>query len=215
MDWINIHTHQIGEGINVVDPCLGSVGELESGMVYVSKGIHPMYIDKQTELLMAEIEKSAHEGTIVAIGEAGLDRNASTSMEEQRRWFEWQVKIAVQYNLPLIIHVVRAVPELITIRKKYSRHQKWIIHGFNQRLEVLQELLKHGFYISVGRQIMNEKSNAYKYLLEIPNELLFIETDDSDFKIAEIYHRVAELRGISIQKLQRIIKLNFDKLFPV
>ena len=215
MDWINIHTHQIGEGINVVDPCLGSVGELESGMVYFSKGIHPMYIDKQTESLMAEIEKSVYEGTIVAIGEAGLDRNASTSMEEQRRWFEQQVKIAVQYNLPLIIHVVRAVPELIAIRKKYSAHQKWIIHGFNQRLEVLQELLKHGFYISVGRQIMNEKSNAYQYLFEIPNELLFVETDDSDFEIKEIYHRVAELRGISIQELQRIIKFNFDKLFTV
>ena len=44
-DWINVHTHRPGEGVNIVDPCLGNVIMPGQGAVYFSLGIHPMYID--------------------------------------------------------------------------------------------------------------------------------------------------------------------------
>ena len=43
-DWINVHTHRPGEGVNIVDPCLGNVIMPGQGAVYFSLGIHPMYI---------------------------------------------------------------------------------------------------------------------------------------------------------------------------
>ena len=48
-DWINIHTHRPGEGVNIVDPCLGNVIMPGQGAVYFSLGIHPMYIDDMVE----------------------------------------------------------------------------------------------------------------------------------------------------------------------
>ncbi len=212
-DWINIHTHRPGKGVNVVDPCLGNVIMPGEGSVYFSLGIHPMHIDEAAEEKLSEIERAAAEGRIVAVGEAGLDRNVAAPMEVQLELFERQAEMAGRYELPLIIHGVRAIPELITACKKCRSHEKWIMHGFNNRREILEDLLRHGFYISAGRHVMNEESQVYRLLPEIPADRLLIETDNSDFTIGEIYGQVARRRGIAVEELQHIVRMNFDRLF--
>ena len=211
--WINIHTHKPGQGINIVDPCLGEVQIPVNGIVYYSLGIHPMYIDEQVDLRLEQIEQAAVEKRIVAIGEAGLDRNSPAAMELQQELFEKQAELAARYDLPLIIHGVRAIPELIATYKKCHSRQKWIIHGFNNRVEILQDLLRHGFYISAGRYCMNEDSHIWKLLPEIPADRLFIETDNSDYSIEDVYRKVAERRGVTVEVLQEEVKLNFERLF--
>jgi TatD DNase family protein len=151
----------------------------------------------------------------VAVGEAGVDRNAPAPMEVQLKLFGRQAEIAGRYGLPLIIHGVRAIPELITACKKYRSHQKWIMHGFNNRREILMDLLRHGFYISAGRHAMNEESQVYRVLPEIPADRLLIETDNSDFTIGEVYGQVARRRGIAVEELQHIVRMNFDRLFKL
>lgn len=211
--WINIHTHRPGKGINIVDPCLGGVVLPVDGEVYYSMGIHPLYIDELAEERLGEIERAAADGEIVAVGEAGLDRNSPVAMSVQQDLFGRQAMIAARYDLPLIIHGVRAIPELITVYKKCGSCRKWIIHGFNNRKEILQDLLRHGFYISVGRQVMNEESQVYRLLPEIPADRLFIETDNSDFTIEEIYRKVAARRGVSVEELQGTVRTNFRVIF--
>ena len=93
-DWINIHTHRPGEGVNIVDPCLGNVIMPGQGAVYFSLGIHPMYIDDMVEERLQKIELAAAEGKIVAVGEAGVDRNAPAPMEVQLKLFGRQAEIA-------------------------------------------------------------------------------------------------------------------------
>lgn len=214
-NWINVHTHRPGAGVSVFDPCLGETILPADGKVYRSLGIHPLYIDDLAGERLKEIEKAASEGKIVAVGEAGLDRNSSVPMEEQMIWLERQAKIAVRYNLPLIIHGVRAIPEIITVYNRCPVYQKWIIHGFNNRREILQDLLRHGFYISVGRQTTNKESNVFQLLPEIPSDRLFIETDNSDFSIEDIYRKVADRRGVGLSELQQTVLSNFEKLFTV
>ena len=215
LDWINVHTHRPGRGINVVDPCLGNVTATGEGMIYFSAGIHPMYIDEDAGIKLMEIERAAVERRIVAVGEAGMDRNSPVSMEEQEEWFVRQADIAGRYGLPLIIHGVRTIPELISVYKRCRSHDKWIMHGFNNRKEILQDLLRHGFYISVGRHAMREDSNVYDLLPEIPTERLFIETDNSEFTIEEVYGRVAERRSVSVEQLKAEVFDNFKRLFPI
>lgn len=214
-DWINIHTHKPGMGINIVDPCLGGIRQLAQGMIYYSMGIHPIYISEDAGLRLKEIERAAADRRIVAIGEAGLDRNSAAPMELQMEWFRLQAEIAARYGLPLIIHGVRAIPELISVYRECSLHQGWIMHGFNNRREILQDLLRHDFYISVGRHVMNEESNVYRLLPEIPADRLFVETDNSDYLIEEVYRTVAARRNIAVRELQETVRVNFDKLFKL
>lgn len=214
-DWVNIHTHQPGHGINIVDPCLGKVRMPEDGQVYFSAGIHPMYIGEDAGVRLAEVEAAAAAGRIVAVGEAGLDRNYLIAMDVQEEWFERQAGIAGYYDLPLIIHGVRAIPEVISVRKRGNWRNAWIIHGFNNRQEVLQDLLRHDFYISAGRQVMDETSHISSLLPEIPADRLFVETDNSGFMIEEIYRKTAIRRGVSIDELKACVYDNFKRLFKV
>lgn len=214
-DWINVHTHRPGRGINVVDPCLGKVEATGEGIIYWSEGIHPMFVGEDAGERLRRIEAAAAEGKIVAVGEAGFDRNVAVGMEEQEMWFVRQAEIAERYGLPLIIHGVRATSELLAAHKRMGKPDKWIIHGFNNRREILQELLRRGFYISAGRQVMDEHSPVYEVLPEIPLDRLFIETDNSEFMIDEVYRRVATRRGMTLESLKVSVFDNFRKLFPV
>ena len=80
---------------------------------------------------------------------------------------------------------------------------------------MLEALLQHGFYISAGRQAMNEKSPLYQLLPEIPLQHLLIETDNSDFSIQDIYRQVAERRGETVENLKAEVFGNFCRLFRV
>ena len=212
-DWIDVHTHKPGQGISVVDSCLGTPSFPGNGRVYHSLGIHPMYVNEDTENRLEAIRKSAAEKKIVAVGESGVDRNVPVAMEVQMAVFQRQAEIASAFGLPLIVHGVRAISEIIAVYNRCRAPRNWIIHGFNNRKEVLADLLRHDFYISAGRQVMNRESNIYRLLTEIPDERLFIETDNSDFAIEEVYRAVAERKNVPIEKLQHMVKLNFERVF--
>lgn len=214
-DFINIHTHRPGRGTSIFDPCLGEAVLSGGGKVYYSLGIHPMFIGAETGNRFQQIVKAAKEGSIVAIGETGLDRNAPCSLAIQKAWFIQQVQVAAAYQLPLIIHGVRAIPEIIAVRKKYPTDAAWIMHGFNNRREVLLDLLRHDFYISAGRHVFNEHSPLYGLLPDIPIERLFIETDHSEWEIGQVYQKVAERRKLEIEVLKQKIAENFQRVFRV
>ena len=112
-DWINVHTHRPGEGVNIVDPCLGNVIMPGQGAVYFSLGIHPMYIDDRVEERLQKIELAAAEGKIVAVGEAGVDRNALAPVEVQLKLFERQAGIAGRYGKPIVMVLNEGRPRII------------------------------------------------------------------------------------------------------
>ena len=62
-DWINVHTHRPGEGVNIVDPCLGNVIMPGQEAVYFSLGIHPMYIDDRVEERLQKMEDCGCRGS--------------------------------------------------------------------------------------------------------------------------------------------------------
>ncbi len=212
---VNIHTHKSGEGIRILDLWISIGGvELEEGKYY-SAGIHPMTINTQTGNFLRTIEYLAAKGKICAIGEAGLDRRSATDMDKQQEIFGQMIEIAAKYQLPLIIHCVKAYPELIALYKKYKPEQAWIVHGFNNNRETLAELLRHGFYISIGKSIMDEQSNGWCVLPEIPLDRLFLETDNADYNIEEIYRNAAKRIGLPYDELIRKINDNFEWVFKV
>lgn len=212
--FVDVHTHRAGQGICVVDKALCS-GSGEGENVYWSEGIHPLFSDGEDLIRLHRIEVAAKAGGIVAIGECGLDRNAGTSMERQIQELERQIAVSERYALPLIIHCVRAFPELFVLHKKHRPCQAWIIHGFNSNEIILQELLRHGFYVSAGKKMLDENSNIFKSVSEIPLTRLFLETDDSDSDIGEIYREVSKRYGVSVEELKDKLYENFKKIFRV
>lgn len=209
---VNIHTHVPGEGINVLNAKPGDICSERKNMYY-SMGIHPVFPGDDPERDLQRIEELARSGVLVAIGEAGLDRNSAVGLEEQMNWFRRQIEIAESCRIPLIIHCVRVYPELLTLYKHYRPEQSWIVHGYNNNRQILSELLRHGLCISAGKKLFAEESNIAVLLPEIPLEQLFVETDDSAHRIGEVYGKVADILGIEPDVLTGQVYDNWKRCF--
>jgi len=155
----------------------------------------------------------AKSSQVVAIGECGLDRNISLSMELQTAIFQKHIELAERLQKPLVIHCVRAFDEIIVLKKNNQTSIPWIIHGFNKKVEVFQQLLRHNFYFSFGAAILSDRSPTTKAIAIAPNGRFLLETDDrSDITIEQIYHRAAALRQTSIETLQTQLAETYHQL---
>lgn len=181
---------------------------------WISAGIHPWYIkmeDWQKDL--QTLKKWIDNEQIIAIGECGLDRLAQVSIAQQLLVFDAQIKLAEQVQKPVIIHCVRAFNELIQWKIQNKPLIPLIIHGFNNKQEIAQQLLAHGFYFSLGTALVNPNSNASKVIKLIPIERLFLENDDRETPIETVYEAAANHLEISISELKNQIWANFATVF--
>ncbi|QTD38705.1 TatD family hydrolase [Polaribacter batillariae] len=213
MTFIDIHTHQKSFAENVFSIENKYPNSVDFSSPF-SIGIHPWYLNKnniEEELLFVE-EQLQHKNCF-AIGECGLDKITETDFKLQQEVFRKQVLLSEKHNKPLIIHCVKAFQEIIEIKKEIKPKQKWILHGFNKNVQVAKSLLKNGILLSFGAAIIKNKK-LQKVVSEIPLNVLLLETDDSEIKIQEIYQKAANLKRIEVEKLQQIIKENFNFLSP-
>ena len=175
-DW---HTHRLSRNAVVdIDPTgLDAArlrGLMPAGKGYLfSVGIHPWNVGvcSVRDLLTVRAIAAAHD--VVAIGEVGLDtsKGSPDDLSRQIEVLKDHVEVSETLGKPLILHIVRRFPEIIRLKKELKPKQRWIIHGFRGKPELVKELLRHGFYLSFGR-----KYNAASLELTPPDRRLF-ETD--------------------------------------
>jgi TatD DNase family protein len=211
--FINIHTHQPpqGEGIAIVNTKPGEAAEAKG---YISAGIHPWHISScNIPQAIEQLRSAASLKHVLAIGECGLDRLADTLMQQQEQIFTEQIRIAAAVSKPLIIHCVKAFDELVRIRKKENTSVPYIIHGYNNNGQIASQLLKNGMYLSFGKALLTEGSNAQRILRNTDPELFFLETDDAAVSINSIFEMAAALKNMAPEELKEKMMLNFKRLF--
>jgi len=209
--FINIHTHHSKPGQFAIlnTPGINSWEDSE----YHSYGIHPWDIGiVNAGAEMVTLEKLCAKKKILAVGEIGLDRAIETSIDTQNEIFVKQVQVADKYDLPVIIHCVKAWSDILSIKKKRNQSTPWILHGFTGNFESADKLIKAGCYISFGSKLLINQSVQKTFKLVQFNRI-FLETDDSEVHIEEIYLKAAELYCISLAELKTIIYNNFIKVF--
>ncbi|MGY6274987.1 TatD family hydrolase [Methylomonas sp. MgM2] len=182
---------------------------------YFSLGIHPWFIERQDiNVAIQTLETYCHHPKLLAIGECGLDKTLSIDLSAQSIVFRRQIELSERWKKPLIIHCVRAFNELMQIKKSVNTAVPWIVHGYNNKPELAKQLLRHGFYLSLGKVLLNPQSNAYRVLGTMPFERLFLETDDADdLSINAIYAAAAKITGLTADALRRQIFHNFKRVF--
>ncbi len=174
-----------------------------------SIGIHPKDIDVSAiEEQFSWLESNITDHCF-AVGECGLDSFAETDQKLQKNVFLRQIKLANEIKKPVIIHCVKKFYEVISL-KKYAE-QPMIIHGFNKKQGIAHDLLHHNFYLSFGKALLYNLSlqNTFK---SIPIDKIFLETDNEDFNIGELYGKASELKGISTEKMNEQILENLETI---
>jgi TatD DNase family protein len=204
--FINIHGHRKANNIQewVMMNLMAKdypPEDIESG--YYSVGLHPYNVGKIDEAdTLNKVRLSTENPNVFAIGEIGLDKSIEAPLDKQMRVFEAQVGIAEFSDLPVILHVVRAFNEMMEFMKTRQPVVPMIVHGYNGNVQMAQELLNAGFLLSFGEAIANENSKIREALKIVPVEKLFLETDEGELDIREIYQLTSELKEISMDHLR-------------
>lgn len=214
--YIDFHTHKSENENNVISiknifPSENNIID-KSNFRLFSTGLHPSFISSEYEKELAINKNLIKDKGFVSVGEIGLDRLTKTDFKLQEEVFKTQVEIAQVINKPIIIHCVRAFPELIRILKQLKITVPVIFHGFNSNLQIAKELIKNGYYFSFGYDLLKPASNAAKTIKNIPREKIFLETDDKDVSIQEIYMKASELLDIQLDILLSQVHNNFKSV---
>jgi TatD DNase family protein len=211
--FLNFHTHSFLESSNEKSIYSIFIHDFQQAKPrdnqWISAGVHPWYATPDWKNQLKEIESLATSPNVVAIGECGLDRMIDLPLDEQLLLFDAQVQLAQRLQKPVVIHCVRAFDTLISWKKSSKCTIPLVIHGFNNKSPIVKQLLNHGFYISLGAALLQPQSNASHVLKEIPPEKLFLENDNRDVPILEIYEIAANQLEISVIELKNQIWTNF------
>ena len=187
--YIDIHTHNPRE--DVLSPTMA--------------GIHPWQAEIGYELpCLTECD---------IIGETGLDYACEVDRYRQKELFLKHLAKAQQLGKPVVLHVVRALNDTLSILSEFKDLKGVVFHGFIGSKEQAAECIKRGYYLSFGERSLRSPKTR-EVIAKMPQNLLFCETDDNtSVAIEEIYRSVAEIRGTTPEELLRTIENNYKNLF--
>lgn len=210
--YINVHTHEYIENTDTEFSLPNIIiGRDLQTTQFCSAGIHPQYITSNPLGQLEQLRDKVKEPQVIAIGECGLDKLCTSDWETQIMIFRAQIAIANKANKPLIIHCVRAYQECLKVLKEEKVQVPVVFHGFNKHLQLAEQILKHGYYLSLDPIIIHGKKDAL--VEKLPLEKIFLETDGKAFKITAIYTYFCEVRKIGLNQLKEQINRNFKNVF--
>ena len=191
-------------------------------------GIHPMYVD-QAQLNDIETLKTYIENNNpVAIGEIGLDYFVTkNNLQLQTYFFTEQLKLAKQYNFPVILHVRNAIDDVLKYLRRYQI-DRGIAHAFNGSFQQAEQLIALGFKLGFGGAMTFPRALQIRRLArDMPLEALVLETDAPDIAPAWVHPGrnspeelprigavLAELRGLTPDQIAAATSENACAALP-
>ena len=197
-------------------------------LIRTSFGLHPWKVEEKTLDRIQEdlglLETLASRAD--AIGETGLDFHPNRDglrFEDQRCAFREQIRIAMRYQKPLVLHVVSAHAEARAVLREEAFQGPMLVHGFSGGAEECRAWISMGAFLSYSGVILKPGYKRVKEaLLETPLDHLLLETDSPDqgWKrelnepafIPELYAEVARALAVDLGELSRKVDANFDKI---
>ncbi|OGC98341.1 hypothetical protein A2W16_03875 [Candidatus Amesbacteria bacterium RBG_16_48_31] len=207
--------------------------------IWATVGIHPDEIqnsnDKFTNQPLREqiqiISKLTKHQKVVAVGEAGLDFRADTTLEEKQRQielFRFNIALAVEARLPIVVHCRNAFDDAFRVLStKYKVLRGIQMHCWTGSWEWAEKFLGLGCYMGFGGMVTYRKNEELREVVRLmPEERLLLETDapylapqamrgskNEPANLIETAKTIAREREMGLDKLEKITTQNAVKLF--
>jgi TatD DNase family protein len=198
--------------------------------VYAAVGVHPNEISLFNKKFEKELYKLAGHEKVVAIGEIGLDYYRDVyPHSDQQKTFQSQLEIAMELNLPIIVHNREADKHVLSILEKVEfPAEKVVLHCFNAEESIADEVIDRDYYVSLSAIITygSRNDSIGKVLNKISEKRILLETDspflpphphrgktNEPSYLPLIGNKIAEIRGIEPDKLRAFTRENANRLF--
>lgn len=193
--------------------------------IYACIGLYPI---DALELSPEEIDNAfnffeENYNSAIGIGEVGIDHKLSTTENEhirQEELFKRFIDFSIEKDLPIVIHSRYAIKQVQQILEK-TNIKKVYLHSYSDSSNLMNRAVRNGYYCGVGLNLMWDEL-VQERIKKFPLENLLLETDSpiifkgekaySD-KIELIAKKVAELKNIELEEVEKQIQLNNKNLF--
>lgn len=195
--------------------------------LFPAYGLHPMYLSSHHPAHLRELGEWIARERPVAVGECGLDFFVGgLDHDSQRFYFDGQLALARDFDLPVIVHARRAVDAVITSLKRVGE-LRGVVHSFSGSPEQARRLWQLGFLVGIGGPATYSRANRLRGLVaEMPLEHLLLETDAPDqpdagirgqrnepARLSYICGTIARLRGVDVEVVAAATSANAQRLF--
>ena len=191
-------------------------------------GRHPHETTGFGQADLEEIERAAAEPVARAIGETGLDYYRDHApRDDQRRAFAAQLELAARLRLPVAIHTRAAEDETFALLREHAHDLPAVILHCFSAPDRLDECVERGYLCSFAGNVTYPKATDLQDAARrVPEGLLLVETDapylapqplrgkpNEPAHVTHTARRVAELRGVSYEELERAVEANASRVF--
>jgi len=192
-------------------------------------GLHPLFLAQHEPEHLDELEHWIEREHPVAVGECGLDFYVEgLDVDAQRRYFERQLTMAREHDLPVILHARRAFDDVAAAIRRVG-NLRGVVHSFSGSQEQANQFWKLGFHIGIGGPITYERAHRLRGVVrDMPLEFLLLETDSPDqplcghqghrnepAMLVEVCRTIAELRGADPAEIAGATTKNCERLFAL
>ena len=200
--------------------------------IYAAIGFHPCDIEGVSEEDYKEVMKHLDDPKVVCLGEIGLDYHwvkDPVQREEQKKWFIKQINTANLHQKPISVHNRDAFEDCLKILKEHTPQYSGVMHCYSGSVELLQDVLKLGMYISLGGPVTFTNARVPKEVAEdVPLDRLLTETDspylsphplrgtvNEPKNIALVVDEITRLKGLSKKHIIDATFNNACRLFNI
>jgi len=191
-------------------------------------GLHPCNVKENYEAELRFVEGELARRSWVAIGEIGLDFYWDRSFEAQQyEAFHRQIEWALHYDIPIVIHSRESMEQSIGVVREHQKGGlRGIFHCFSGDGEAARRIVGLGFYLGIGGVLTYKNSGLPEAIRDIPLESLVLETDapylspvpfrgkrNESSYLKYVAHRLAEVKGVSVEEVARVTTQNAQKIF--
>ena len=192
-------------------------------------GLHPMFLDRHRPGHLDALAAWLRDERTVAVGECGLDfYTGELDPRMQRQYFQRQLELAREFDLPVIVHARRAVEEVILAVRKVGG-LRGVVHSYAGSEEQARQLAGLGFMLGIGGPVTYERAHRLRRLVaRMPLDTLLLETDAPDqpdaahrgqrnepARLVEVLRCVASLRGEPEAVIAAATSANARRLFAL
>lgn len=203
------------------------VAKAYPGICYPMMGLHPEDVKEDWEQVLDRMEMQLD--GMIAVGECGLDFYwDSTYRNEQIEAFERQICWARDCDLPLVVHMRKAEPELLDAMDRHkSDGLRGIFHCFGGSRETAQRMLRHeGFVLGIGGVVTFKNSRLAETLTTVPLDRIVLETDapyltpvpfrgkrNEPAYVAQIASFLSNIYNVSVEEVNKVTNTTVKRIF--
>ena len=200
------------------------------GSIYLMSGLHPVDVKENFKEELEFVVNSLKSHSYVAIGEIGIDLYwDKTYLKQQQEAFEFQIRLAIKHDLPIVIHCREAFDEIFEILDKENCDKlRGVFHCFTGTLEQANRAIQLGFKLGIGGVVTFKNGGIDKFLNRIDLNHIVVETDspylapvpyrgkrNESSYITYVIDKLSEIYGLPIKKIASVTTKNAEKVFAL